>query len=115
MRRKKNKGNESVDPQVLGAVPANAAGIVEELLPTEFDVFLGSGSRQGVQLVPMLDEASFLDPPDVDRAHGEGITGRGVAEEVSGVRTFLSMTKPAAARCSRKICAVRLLTQCSRK
>ena len=39
----------------------------------------------------MLDEASVLDPPDVDRAHGEGIARRGVAEKVSGVCTLVAV------------------------
>src|SRR6478609_1397577 len=41
---------------------------------------------EGVELVPVLDEASVLHPPDIDRAHGEGSTRRGIAEEVPGVR-----------------------------
>src|SRR5215813_8603398 len=36
-----------------------------------------------VELVPVLDEAPVLDPPDVDRAHGKGIPGRGIAKKVS--------------------------------
>jgi hypothetical protein len=44
-----------------------------------------------VELVPMLDEASVLDPPDVDRTHGEGIACAGVAEEVSRMRALVAL------------------------
>jgi hypothetical protein len=38
----------------------------------------------------MFDEASVIDPLDVDRAHGKGVARYGIAEEVSPVRTFVT-------------------------
>src|SRR5215471_9222383 len=44
-----------------------------------------------VELVPVLDEAPVLDPPDVDRAHGKGIPGRGIAKETPCVRAHIAV------------------------
>jgi hypothetical protein len=44
-----------------------------------------------IEFVPVLDEASILDPPDVDRAHGEGVARRGIAKEVSRVRALIAV------------------------
>src|SRR6516165_6819634 len=44
-----------------------------------------------VELVPVLDEAPVLDPSDVDRAHGKGIPGRGIAKETPCVRAHIAV------------------------
>jgi hypothetical protein len=44
-----------------------------------------------IEFVPVLDEASVFDPPDVDRAHGEGVARRGIAKEVSRVRALIAV------------------------
>lgn len=38
---------------------------------------------ESVKLIPMLDEASVFDPPDLDRAHGDGVARSGIAEIVT--------------------------------
>src|SRR5215470_1686196 len=44
-----------------------------------------------VELVPVLDEAPVLDPPDIDRAHGKGIPGRRIAKETPCVRAHIAV------------------------
>lgn len=55
---------------------------------------------QQVQLIPMLDELSVMDTPDVDAAHGDPVSGRGNAQEQAGVgcRVRVSADDPVARR-----------------
>jgi len=39
----------------------------------------------------VFDEATLLDAPDVDGAHGERPAGRRVTEEIPGVRAFIAI------------------------
>src|SRR5215813_2917031 len=44
-----------------------------------------------IELVPVLDEAPVLDPPDIDRAHGKGIPGCGITKETPYMRAHIAV------------------------